>query len=639
MLNLRSLAAPPRYRVVAWVAGIFLLINSALRLGLLAFEAEPSNFLPWNAFAIFAVGFIYDLAVTTALLISFALLALVIPDGTRGRKVHGFLASAFVFTVIFVSLFTSIAEMLFWNEFSSRFNFIAIDYLIYTQETIGNIRESYPVGALMTALVAATIAVFLAIRRPVWTAATAEGGSWRRRLPVSAAILLLPVLSFVALGDAPREMLATLSARELAGNGYYEFVRAFRSNELDFHEFYKTIPQADAEAEMRHEFEEAQSTALFTGARHPLERKVTGGGLAKHLNIVLVTMESFGAEFMETLGGKKGLSPNLDQLGRDGLLFTQLYATGTRTVRGLEAISLSIPPTPGHAALTRQNNKGFQTLGGVLKTQGYEPVFIYGGYSYFDNMKDFFGGNGYTVVDRTSLSGMDDISHQTIWGVADEDLFKMVLREVDTRAVTGQKVFAHVMTTSNHRPFTYPADRIDIPSGNGRFGAVKYSDWAIGNFMREAATRPWFKDTIFIFVADHTSQARGRTDLPMENYHIPLIIYAPGHVTPARVDALASQMDIGPTLLALLNISYSSQFFGQDIMTEGQHHQRALMSNYLTVGHVEGNVLVELSPKHRSRILDTKTGSVLAAQDLRTQPSLFETIAHFQVAFDVLHAR
>jgi phosphoglycerol transferase MdoB-like AlkP superfamily enzyme len=639
MIYLLNLAAPPRYRVLAWAAGIFLLVNSVLRLALLAFEAERSNFLPRNALAIFSVGFIYDLAVTSALLISFALLALVIPDGARGRKVHGFLASAFVFTMIFVSLFTSIAEVLFWNEFSSRFNFIAVDYLIYTRETIGNIRESYPVAALMAGLVAVSIAIFLAIRRPVWTAATAEGGPWRRRLPVSTAILLLPILFFSALGDMPREMLASDSARELAGNGYYEFVRAFRSNELDFHEFYDTIPQAEAEAEMRHEFQEAQSAAVFTGARHPLERKVAGGGAPNRLNIVLVTMESFGAEFMESLGGRKGLSPNLDRLGREGLLFTQLYATGTRTVRGLEAISLSMPPTPGHAVLTRQNNKGFQTLGGVLKTQGYEPIFIYGGYSYFDNMKDFFGGNGYTVVDRTSLSSNDNISHQTIWGVADEDLFKMVLREVDSRTVTGQKVFAHVMTTSNHRPFTYPADRIDIPSGTGRFGAVKYSDWAIGNFMREAANRPWFRETVFIFVADHTSQGRGRSDLPMENYHIPLIIYAPAHVTPARVDALASQMDIGPTLLALLKVSYTSQFFGQDIITEGQHHQRALMSNYLTVGHVEENVLVELSPKRRSRILDTKTGGVLPARDMRTQPSLLETIAHFQVAFDVLHAR
>jgi phosphoglycerol transferase MdoB-like AlkP superfamily enzyme len=288
--------------------------------------------------------------------------------------------------------------------------------------------------------------------------------------------------------------------------------------------------------------------------------------------------------------------------------------------------------------LTRKHNKGFQTLGGVLKAEGYEPLFVYGGYSYFDNMQDFFGGNGYTVIDRSRLHN-SEISHETIWGVADEDLFKMLVREVDARVAADQKVFAHVMTTSNHRPFTYPSGRIDIPSGSGREGAVKYADWAIGKLMQEASNRPWFKDTLFVFIADHTSHARGRTDLPPENFHIPLIIYAPSLLSPGTIDAIASQIDVGPTILALLNVSYTSRFFGQDILTEGQHHQRALMANYLTVGHMEDGVLVELSPKHRARVLDSQTGEQLARDDPRSAASIQETVAHYQVAADILGRR
>ena len=319
-------------------------------------------------------------------------------------------------------------------------------------------------------------------------------------------------------------------------------------------------------------------------------------------------------------------------------MFSRLYATGTRTVRGLEALALSVPPTPGQAVLTRKNNKGFQTLGGVLKENGYEPIFIYGGYSYFDNMNDFFGGNGYTVVDRTSLN-KSEISHETIWGVADEDLFGLVIREIDQRVAAGKMAFAHVMTTSNHRPFTYPSGRIDIASGSSRNGAVKYSDWAIGKFMRDAATHPWYKDTLFVFVADHTSHARGRTDLPPENYHIPCIVYAPGVVSPQTVDAVASQIDVGPTILALLNISYTSRFFGQDILTEGQSHQRALMANYLTVGHMEDGILVELSPKARARVLDAESGRDLPTGSPKIAPSIAETVAHYQMAADVFRGR
>ena len=187
---------------------------------------------------------------------------------------------------------------------------------------------------------------------------------------------------------------------------------------------------------------------------------------------MLVSIESLGWDYVGALGGKPGLTPNLDRLAADGMLFTQMYATGQRTVRGLEALTLSVPPTPGHAVPMRPDNKGFQTIGGIFKQHGYEPLYLYGGYSYFDNMKDFFSGNGYTVIDRNSIDAAD-IHHETIWGVADEDLFTLALRELDQRAAVGKLFFAHIMTTSNHRPFTYPADRIDVPSGSGRPGAVK----------------------------------------------------------------------------------------------------------------------------------------------------------------------
>jgi phosphoglycerol transferase MdoB-like AlkP superfamily enzyme len=635
---LSRLELAPRYRSLLWVAGLFVAINAAVRLGLLIFEADAGNFVSWRLAPIFAVGLLYDLAVAAYVLVPFALAALLLPNTTAGRTIHAVLLCALVALGLFSLFFTAVAETLFWNEFASRFNFIAVDYLIYTRETLGNIRQSYPVGPMLAVVAALALAAFWVIRKPIWRAGFAEAGPARQRLLASLGLLLLPVLSFFAVGDAPREALPTASTRELAGNGYYEFARAFRNNDLDYHTFYVTIPEREARREMRQEFAVARSTAVFTEGAHPLERKVTAAGPLRPMHVVLVTMESLGADFMESYGGKPGLTPNLDGLARDGLKFTRVYATGTRTVRGLEALSLSIPPTPGHSVITRKNNKGFQTLGGVLKEHGYDPLFLYGGYSYFDNMKDFFGGNGYTVIDRSTLA-RGEISHETIWGVADEDLFKMLIREMDARTRSGGKVFAHVMTTSNHRPFTYPGGRIDIPSGSGRDGAVKYADWAIGQLIQQASTRPWGKDTLFVFIADHTSHARGRTDLPPENYHIPLIIHAPGVFPAQTIDAVASQIDVGPTILALLNISYVSRFFGQDILTEGQHHQRALMANYLTVGHMERGVLVELSPKRRARVLEASTGREMPPGDPESIASINETVAHYQLAADILRGR
>ena len=629
-------APPPRFGVLRWVAILFLAINGAMRLGLMAFEGDAANFAPVAMVSTLAVGLLYDLAALAYVLVPFALLAGLMPNGPWGRWAHKYASAVLVAAALFAMLFVCVAEALFWNEFSARFNFIAVDYLIYTRETLGNIRESYQVAPLLGALVLATAAMFFPLRRRILAAGYADGGRPIRRLTSMFALLLLPAVGFVALGDGAREALPTASMRELVGNGYYDFGRAFRSNDLDYRRFYKTIPDEVAISEMREEFEEAASTARFTGnPAHPLERIIKVNGPPKRLNVVLVTIESLGADFVGALGGRTGLTPNLDRLAREGLLFKQVYATGLRTVRGLEALSISVPPTPGQAVLKRKNNKGYQTLGEVLKGYGYDPLFLYGGYSYFDNMADFFGGNGYTVVDRTSLS-RSDISHETIWGVADEDLYKLVLREIDARTATGRNVFAHVMTTSNHRPFTYPSGRIDIASGSGRDGAVKYTDWAIGQFMQTAATRHWFKDTLFVFIADHTSRGRGRSDLPPENFHIPLIFFAPNHVSPREIDSVASQIDVAPTILALLNMSYTSQFFGQDILTEGRRHQRALMANYLTVGHLESGIMVELGPKKHVRVLEAASGKEVPSDDPRVMNWIQETIAHYQVASDIV---
>src|SRR6185369_3986876 len=194
----------------------------------------------------------------------------------------------------------------------------------------------------------------------------------------------------------------------------------------------------------------------------------------KRLNVVLVSVESLGAEFVGTFGNREGLTPNLDALAAQSLSFTQVYATGNRTVRGMEALALSLPPTPGQSIVKRPNNEHLFSLGSVFDDRGFDSVFVYGGYGYFDNLNYFFGNNDYRMIDRTALPS-SDIHYENIWGVADEDLFTLALREMDKSKKAGgeRPFFMHVMTTSNHRPYTYPPGRIDIPSGTGRSGAVK----------------------------------------------------------------------------------------------------------------------------------------------------------------------
>ena len=236
------------------------------------------------------------------------------------------------------------------------------------------------------------------------------------------------------------------------------------------------------------------------------------------------------------------------------------------------------------------------SLGSVFRSKGYEAEYIYGGYGYFDNMNYFFANNGYKVVDREAIPEKN-IHYANIWGVADEDLFTLALNEFDSSYNKGKKFFAQVMTVSNHRPFTYPENRIDIPpSKQERSGAVKYTDYAIGKFLKEARQKPWFANTIFLIVADHCAGSAGSAELPVTGYHIPLIIYSPGNIQPTKIDRLTAQIDIVPTILGLLKFNYKSKFFGQDIFDLPEGRERAFISTYQGLGYLKNNKLIIQSP-------------------------------------------
>lgn len=619
-----------RFILAAWVLGIFMALNTAIRLGLLAFNGDGSLWLPQTLAPILAIGFFFDLVTGVWWLVPFALLAACWPDRAGGRRPFTAIAAALLLLVFGVFGFIAVAEFVFWNEFGSRFNFIAVDYLIYTREVIGNIRESYDLRPLLAGIALAALAMLALCRPALRRAAAAPAMAWPGRIGRALVFLALPGVSWLIADDRLKEFTDNFQAGQLAGNGQYEFCHAFRHNEIDYAQFYRTEPLARAYELVREEFDHIGPTHFTGSSKLPIERQVDGKGPERRLNVVLISVESLSAEFLGAFGNRQGLTPRLDRLAETGMLFTNLYATGTRTVRGLEAISLSIPPTPGHSIIKRPDNDRLYTLGEVFSEKGYEPLYLYGGYGYFDNMNAFFGGNGYTVIDRGAIA-KDAIHYENIWGVADEDLYSLALAQLSERHAAGKRFFAHIMTTSNHRPFTYPEGRIDIPPGTSRAGAVKYTDWALGDFIERARRQPWFDDTVFVILADHTASGRGKTDLPIENFHIPLIFYAPKLIEPQRIDTLASQIDVGPTLLALLNFSYRSHFFGQDIIREGPKHQRAFLANYQTVGYMEDGILVELRPQRRWRLLDIASGREHPL-DRHGQEMLDEAVGYYQAA-------
>lgn len=346
---------------------------------------------------------------------------------------------------------------------------------------------------------------------------------------------------------------------------------------------------------------------------------------------MLISVESLSASFVGAYGAKTGLTPNLDELARNGLKFERVFATGTRTVRGLEALSLGTPPVPGQAIVRRPGNDHLVTLGEILVPQGMSAYFFYGGYGYFDNMNAYFNSNHYDVIDRTDIPN-ESIVFETAWGVADETLFDHAIKVLDATHPKGRPFFAHIMTVSNHRPFTYPKGRIDIPSPGGRDGAVKYSDYAIGKFIRDAKSKPWFDDTLFVVVADHCASVAGKTKLPVANFHIPLIFYAPALLKPGNYTPMMSQIDLAPTLVEVLGKQGDDHFFGRSVFDPGPPLERAFISNYQELGYLRNGVLTVLHPKGRVESFRVDPGT-LASTPTAVDPKLLnETIAYYQTA-------
>ena len=518
---------------------------------------------------------------------SFAL-RLFLPEGFRNHWTTVWFA---LFVVLYVGaiVFNGISEYFFWNEFGVRYNFIAVDYLVYTNEVVGNIMESYPVVPMTLGIVVVTLLItWYLFRRDLVQAEYLKGWRWKAVVAPAYVAALFAAIGLLNFNTRFQDS-GNVYVNELQANGLYKFYDAFVKNSLDYEQFYITRPEAEAEAFVH---------GVYGSTGDNLHAVSAGGGSEIRRNIVLVTIESMSASYMERFGNTESITPVLDSLYRLGMAFDRVYATGNRTVRGLEAVTLSLPPCPGQSIIKRPNNAGMHSTGALLREKGYNVTYFYGGNSYFDNMETFFSGNGYDIVDQKNYSP-EEITFANIWGVCDEDAYRKVIRTLGEQSRDGKPFFAHVMTVSNHRPFTYPAGKIRIPNDSKtRAGGVLYTDYALGQFLAEASKQPWFDNTIFLITADHCASSAGRTEIPLHKYHIPALIFAPGFVAPQQIEGIVSQIDLMPTLLSLLDMNYDSHFYGRSIF-DPDYVNRAFIATYQDLGYLEGDTFTILSPVRR----------------------------------------
>ncbi len=582
------------------------------------------------------IGIVLDFVVGLAATFPLALFLLVFPD----RWLRGWgrwLIGIGFFVFMYALLYLGVTEYYFFDEFSARFNYVAVDYLIYPHEVFVNIWRTYPV--LQVLIVDGLLSIgAMFVLMPRIRRALAKPSPWKQRGKVAllSAVLIATGLGVMNINSARISNNRILN--EITANGVYSFFHAFATNELNYDLYYARIPEEAAYSRLRELVGTDGSTYVSRPDSMVLARRVTSANPTRPFNIILVVEESFGSRFIGSLTPDgPDCAPQIDSLASRGLLFTNIYATGNRTVRGLEASLAGFPPIPGRSIVKRPGSENIFTLPAVLKDKGYQTVFMYAGLGYFDNISHFMSNNGFDrVLDQTD---MNDVTFKTIWGVCDEDLFNNALHMCDSLHDQGGPFFTTLLTVSNHSPYTYPAGRIPYdPEGHHREYAVRYADYSFGKFVRDAAAHAFFDSTLFVFVADHGARVYGAQEIPMESYRIPILVYAPALIpTGVRNDNLGSQMDLGPTVLDLLGIDYNSEFFGRSILNRAPDQQWALMSHNRDVGMFKGDEVAVLGIQGDTQLWrrDPATGK-LTPESREANPRLIQdAIAYFQSAYDI----
>jgi phosphoglycerol transferase MdoB-like AlkP superfamily enzyme len=542
---------------------------------------------------VFGIGALLDVAVAMVLFFPCALWLAISPRRWQRTKwqVAIFLCGTWIWWAL--ALFVLQGEYWFFGEYTSRYNTVAIDYLHYWTEISSNVAEMYPWKTIVGASAAGAAFVVAMLWRWFKPANNVSAG------PRLAGLGVWLVATASVVWCATQVDFHSSSERvlnELTSNGLTSGAIALWTRELDYAHFFPTLPRDDAYARAR-QLLDSKGTSWST-ERYSIERNIAGDPTRRRLNVILLLEESLGSEFWGCLNDvpvKRSLTPRLDQIANnEGLLFTNLFADGNRTIRGIEGVLASFPPLPGDSLVARPKAHGFETFAATLGRDGYSTTFVYPGRGVFDGLGRFTLANGFDhFIEEKDFK--NPVFTNT-WGHCDEDLYGRVLQEARAGHESGRPFFITALSVTNHQPFSFPGGRIPEPGDrHSRKFAVKYVDYALGRFFDMAKQEPFWNDTIIAVVADHGARVYGSQTVPILSYEVPLLVVGPAAVNKAcRIDTLGCQLDIAPTLLGLIGRPYESTFFGRDLLAPASS-RFALLNHNRSIAIYREPELVTLS--------------------------------------------
>ncbi|MHA3886876.1 LTA synthase family protein [Stutzerimonas degradans] len=585
-----GLAAHLRFLLASTVA--LLALFALLRLGLLLFNRELIGSTPLASFVeAFGNGLRFDLRVTVYILVPL-LLAVLSSRAMAARRLQQLWLGACASVAILLGLI----ELNFYREFHQRLNSLVFQYLQEDPATVlSMLWHGFPVLRLLAAWLAASAALFALFgwleRRtraaPVSLASAParRGASWPARFAVFGVLLVVSVVAArgtlrqgppLRWGDA--FTTASTFANHLGQNATLSLYDAAR-NRFSSHRdnsWKATLPVADAQAITR-ELLLTANDRLVDAELAPVRRDFqppADGQLAVR-NVVVILMESFAGRYVGALGSADGITPNFDRLAGEGLLFERFFANGTHTHQGMFASMACFPNLPGFEYLmqTPEGGHRFSGLPQLLGARAFDDVYVYNGDFAWDNQAGFFGNQGMKrFVGRNDY--VNPVVSDPTWGVSDQDMFTRAAEELG-KLDNGAPFYALLQTLSNHTPYALPEQLpVAAVEGHGALDqhltAMRYSDWALGQFFDKVRNQPWFKQTLFVVVGDHGFGAPEEvTEMDLLRFHVPLLLIAPG-VTErfgSRREVVGTQVDVVPTIMGRLGGEVRHQCWGRDLLS------------------------------------------------------------------------
>lgn len=563
---------------------IYLLFIGLFFLGRLGLYIAYFDRLGDISFAESLLSFLYGLKLDTMtssiILVLPALLMAITPQSLA--KYAGKFISGYVLIFLLIALYIENATFPFVAQYDVRPNYLFIEYLKYPQEVTSMILKEYPLELTFALLMLVATAWGYLRFSPLRLVEAMKTPLWKRLIlfPVAAALLFIGIRS--SFGHRPANISDALystnrMANEIAKNSLYSIGYAYKSytKEGDIMKPYGKIELTEAYRRV------GEKLKLPYGEELPFNRmEITHFPAQKPKNLVIFIQESMGAQFVGFSGGDTSITPNMEKLSHEGIAFTNLFSNGTRSIRGLSAMTSGWLPLAGEEVVKRNKSQSdFFTVASLLKPLGYKSSFIYGGEGRFDNMRSWYMGNGFDeVIEQKDYSNPNFVS---TWGVSDEDLVLKANEKFKAHAAKGEKFVSVMFSSSNHSPFELPEGKIDFIPGKPKQSvenAVKYADFAIGRLFELAKKESYFKDTVFIVVADHNVRVYGDDLVPINMFHIPALIISDG-VKPQKFDTLTTQPDVLATALDLMGANLTYPVLGHSIFSDTKQEISFMMFN------------------------------------------------------------